>query len=410
MSVALELYPEILNPGRNLYLEVFNPTNASQDVTLTFYSDSTPILQIVLSGVPPGRAVNFVSSWADLGLDPYKGKVVSVLPSIPTPEPGVYLLGTTVAPSTKGNAKVLSIGSSTVTVRFLDPDGKPVANAHVALLDLCNGKTYSYLTDSDGKVYLPDRPTAYYGMWLIELYEPKPELGYVLYALENYDYTSKDITCKRFRSGYVEIALHMPKDSYAEAVVKGIHAYMPEPLKSVVSLIAQGLGWLHDTVLNFVFSFAGWMFSFKSGHGITSVKWESDELKVTFNVGLTSPFAWGPIAEFLSWLFKWIIGFFVAYIITRVVDAWTSTRIAEETTKQTEQKSATISELNKLLEEGKIDKDTYSKALDTINDVYRSQTTSTPTFMGIPIETIVALVTLVCVVIIITSLVSAFKR
>jgi len=410
MSVTLDVYPEIYTPGRSIYFEVYNPTTAPQDVTITVYSDGTPILMIVVPGIPPGGSFNFIFPWLKDVLEPYMGKLLTLVPSIPPPGDGVYLLGSNLQPSTTGNARVLSIGTRTVTVTFKDPDGKPIPNAHVALFDTLSGKTYTYLTDEDGKIYLPDRPAPNYGQWLLELYEPKPELGYVLYTLETYDYTDREISCKRFRSGYVEIGLHMPKDGYAEDVVKGIWAYMPEPLKTVVNLIAQGLGWLHNTVINFVFSFAGWLYSFKSGHGITSCKWEDDELRITFNVGLTSPFAWGPIIEFLSWLFKWIIGFFVAYIILRIVEEWSPSRVTEEQRKQTEQKSSVIEELNKLLEEGKISEETYKKSLEMINEIYRSQAGSTPTVLGIPIETIVALVTLVCVAIIVSSLVSAFKR
>jgi len=409
MSVSIDLYPELLNPGRGLYLEVFNPTNTAQDVTLTFYADSTAILVVALEDVPSGVCINFVTPWSVLDLDDYRGRVVSVVPSIPTPGAGVYLLGTTVAPSTKGNAKIFRIASSTVTLTFKDPDGLPVANARVMLTDTLNGKTYLYTTDDEGRVYLPDRPAGSYGRWLLELYEPKPERGYVLYHIEEYDYTSKEVTVGRFRSAYVEIGLSMPKTEYARGLVENILSYMPEPLRTFVSLAAQGLGWLHDTILNAAFSYLAWQIG-RSGHGVTSCKYDAGFMTIGFNVGLSSPFAFPGVAAFLGWLFKWFIGFAVAYIVVRVVESWTSVRIAEEQTKQMEILNQQISQLNKLLEEGRIDRDTYSKALDTIRGVKDYEASNTPTLLGIPVQTIVSLVLLVLLASVVASVVSAVKR
>jgi len=409
MSVHLDVYPELLNPGRGLYVELTNPTNTDQDITITFYSDSTPILQIAVEGVPPGSTINFVSPWSLLNLDNYKGRVISLVPSIPAPGSGVYLLGTTVQPSTTGNAKFISIGSSTVTVTFLDPDGKPVENARVNLVDLSNGKTYLYVTDSDGRIELPDRPTSGYGQWILELYEPKPNLGYVLYYLGEYDYKSRTITVQRFRSAYVEIGITMPKTNYLQGLVENAVAYMPEPLKTITRLVAQGLGWLHDTVINTAFSYLTWEIS-RSGHGVTSCRYGDGFISVGFNVGLTSPFAFAGIAAFLGWLFKWLIGFVVGYVVVRIVESWTAVRVQEELTKQTQILNDQLTQLNNLLNQGKITLDEYNKALDLLRGIKRDNESNVPTIFGVPLTTVVSLIGLVLVVSVVVSVLSAVRR
>ena len=381
MSVALDVNPEILLAGQGLHITVRNPTNTQQDITVNFYADTTLIAQLVVSAVGAGESKNILLDKAHLDLSGYAGRTLTAYPSIPTPGTGVYLLGTSQAPGTKGNAVAVKVASSK-KITVVDEKGAAVAYPQVTLFDQRTAKAYSYTGDKDGVCIIPENITDAYGAgWLIEAYKFDPSRRVVQYVIQKYDWTDTQLTVYTGSQLFVELQLNAPKDSSLDMAVRNALAWLPSPLRDGITAIANALGYLHTTVINAVFNWIAYVAGAKAGVRVTSVKWDADRLKITVAMGVGSPIAGAGVIAFLKFLFWMFLALGLSYFVDRIISYLTGAKQAEETSKQEATKKDLIDKLTEQYNKGNISKETYEECLKLLAEAIFYQRDSTPMAM-----------------------------
>jgi uncharacterized membrane protein len=411
MSVSVEVYPELLRAALKQGLRVVarNPTNASQDITIKFQDDTGVFASLVTSGVKSGESRAVVLSDEDLGLSGRVGKNIVVYPEIPTPGSGVYLLGTTLAPGTRGNAVALKL-SSTVKVSVLDEAGNALPFANVNVIDMDSGKIYHYVAGADGVCEIPDRPTADYGRWAIEAFKVDHDRQLVAYGLiAPWDYANTQITCKWARNFIVEVTLNFAKsDNAVINAIKNAQRQLPEPLKTFTDWLVSVYDWASDQVFNAVLPL--YINKIKnSAPNVAYVRQEADTLKVGYTIGYMSPFSivitpLAAIVLILLAIFTTISVYFASVAIT----AWSPSKVLEMQQKVLQQQQNLLNQLNQAYQQGALNKDQYNQAVQNITGAYRDYLNNIPklipTDMGL-----LAIIGIVVTIIIIIALIKALK-
>ena len=408
MSVTLDIYPELVVVGQGLHILVRNPTNAVQDITVRFYNGNSEFAGVVFEGVKSGESRNIVVPSDVLGLDQKVGKTVTAVASIPTPPSGTYLLGSNLTPSTNSNAVAVTVASS-VEVSVTDNLGKPVPYVKVNLFDEHGLKAYSYVGDGLGRVRIPDRPTPNYGRWLLEVVKYDPDNQLVCYNLiQDYDFTSKSVTCVWAKNYYVEIQLNAVKTdiSYID-MVRNLPNWLPQPIKSFINWLASRLGLGDDTTLNATLVSTIHEIVNKNGGNVVLVKQEGDKLRIGFTVGYGSPFAWATLIPVIAGIIKWLIAFGIAYVISSVIISYSPVKVAEVTNELATQQSNILARLKEAYDSGALDPTTYNEAVKNYSEAFKTFTNNLPS-VGVPITSIITLMALALVVVLAVSMIRIF--
>jgi len=410
MSVAIEVYPELIHAKKGLRFVVHNPTNANQDITVKFQDDVGVFATLVTEGVKPGEYRAVVLTDDDLHLSDRAGKTVVAYPTIPTPGSGVYLLGTSLAPGTAGNAVVIK-SSSTIRVTVLDEAGNAIPYATVNLLNLDNGKVYTYTAGADGVCEIPDRPTSDYGRWALEVIKMDPARQMVAYALvPEFNFTNTQVTCKWARNFLVEVTLAFAKsDNAVINAVKNASKYLPSPLKAVCDWVVSGYTWASDQVFNFVMPMFVNEIRNKLGGNVSYVRQEGDTLKVGLSVGYGSPIAWAAILPWIAGIIIAICTTISVYFVSVAIQAWSPSASYEAQSKLAQQQQNILNQIDQAYKKGAIDKTTYDEAVKNVTEAYKNYSNNVPKY-GIDLSGLIPVVVIVLVMILIISLIKAFKK
>jgi len=408
VSIKLDLYPRHIIPKQGVRLVVINPTNADQDVTVKFVADSTVVAEVVFDAVKSGEVRDAVATYDDLGLGSYAGRTLAVYPEIPSPASGVVLLGTSEAPSTKGNAIALKV-ESTVELTIVDEEGKAVPFAHVDLLDQLSGEHYHYVADADGKVVLPERVTADEGRWVLEVYKYDYATRLTYYNLiKDFDFTNRSVTVYKARQFQVDVGFHAPlSDTVVDKVMQNIRQWMPGPLGTVVDNMAGALGWLHTRVINTIWNWVTSIYARRAGVRLIGAWYDSEnsQLRIRLLIGQASPTAGIVIGVIILIAVLFLMGYrlYIEYVrITKQAE------IQETIARREAIKKEIIDEITRQYNEGNITKETYENAIKNISEAFDEQSANTPA-VPFDISTVMALVSLFLAVVIIVSLVKVFK-
>jgi uncharacterized membrane protein len=410
MSVSVEVYPEVLNATwrQGLRFVVHNPTNADQDITVKFQDDTGVFIQLVTTNVKPGEFRSTILSDEDLGLSERAGKTVVVYPEIPPPGTGVVLMGTNLAPSTRGNAVTIK-ASSTVKVTVVDEAGNPIPFADVTLLNMDNCKKYHYKAGADGVCYVPDRPTADYGRWAIEAQKVDYDRQIVAYGLiAPWDYTDSKIVCKWAKNFLIEITLHLPKnDNVVINAIKNAARQLPEPLRTFCNWLAGAFGWASDQVFNFVLPIYINMIK-ASSPNIVYVRQEDDNLVIGYNLGFQSPFdiVITPLAALVIIIVA-ISATFIAAFVSMTIRSWSPAATYEAQQKLLQQQQQMIQQATNAYQQGAITKEQFDQIISTIKETLNNFKNNIPP--TIDITGIITLAVVVLVLILIISLIRAVR-
>jgi len=404
MSVKLTVFPELILPGQGLLFRVMNPTDKVQDVTVDLISDGTTIVSIAISGLNPGEAKDVVVTEDVLGLSNYVGKTIAVVPALS--DTTALLLGSSQTVQEKGNAVALKV-SGTVTITVVDQYGNPVPYPHVTLYDQRTGAIYTYVGDKDGLVKIPDRLTDNYGQWLVEAIAYDYSRGLVGYTLEkDFDFTNKQLTVTWARNHYVELQLSAPStESQLEDALKNAIQWIPEPLRTAITAVANALGWTHNTVVNAILGRLVYQQASKYGVNVTSVKYEADRIKIAANIGFGSFL--GLLPTIVRWLLFIIGSVIIGWVIEKIVVPFSPGKVAEEQTKQAQIYNDIITKIKEQKDAGTITEDTYNEAVKNVSEVFNYERNSLPPTM--PDYGLMALIGLVLMVGVIIALIKAFK-
>jgi len=404
MSIKLEVFPELILPGQGLLFRVSNPSDKDQDVTIDLVADTTVIASIAISGIKSGETKDIVVTEDVLGLSGYAGKTIAVVPTLS--DTTALLLGTSQAVEAKGNAVGLKV-SGTVTITVVDQFGNPVPYPHVTLYDQRTGAIYTYVGDRDGLVKIPDRLTDHYGKWIIEAIAYDYSRGLVAYTLEkDFDFTNKQLTVTWARNHYVELQLSAPSsESQLEDALKNAIQWIPEPLKTAITAVANSLGWVHNTVVNAIISRLVYQQASKYGVNVTSVKYEADRIKIAANVGFGSFL--GLLPTIVRWLLFIIGSVIIGWVIEKIVVPFSPAKVAEEQTKQKQIYQDIVNKITEQKEQGTISEDTYNEAVKNISEVFNYERNSLPP--TIPDYGMMAIVAIVLMTAVIIALIKALK-
>jgi len=411
MSVALDVYPEIIMPFQGLLFAVKNPTNSTLDITIWLYADSTPIASIVVSEVKSGETRNFVVTFETLGLQEYIGRTITAFAEIPPltafqiPRPEVYLLGTNMKPSTRGNAVALRISSS-VRLSVVDNTGNKVPYAKVNLYDQQTMKIYSYTAGSDGTVVIPERVTGEYGRWVLEVVKYDPDRQIVCYGLVNdFNFQQQEVKCTWARQVYVELHLNAVKtDPQWLENLKSVVSWLTKPVQDFVKWLAPKLGWESETINAVMVQVIHEIIN-KNGGNVVLVKQDGDKLKIGFIVGYGSPIAFAAVLPIIASIIKYLIAFGIAFIVSQIVMQFSPVKVAEVQKELAEQQAKIVERLKEAYNSGAISKDTYEAALKNYSEAYKVMNQNLPSYVISP----TALITLITIILILIFVISMIK-
>jgi len=409
VSVSLEVYPELLLVGRGFRLVVHNPTSATQDVTVKFQDDTGVFFQVIATGVGSGEFADTLVTEEDIGLSAKANKNVVAYAEIPPPASGVVLLGTNQAPGTRGNAVVIRT-TSTVKLTIVDEAGNPIPFAAVNLLNLNNGRLYTYTADANGVCTIPDRPTGTYGKWALEVYKLDPTRQLVAYAIvQDFNFTDQVVTCKWAKNFLVEVSINFPKgNDLVVRALKNASACLPEPLKTLANWLAGAYGWASDQVHNFVLSMYINEIRNKIGGNVTYVRQEDNTLKIGFSVGYGSPIAFIAVLPWIAGIIIAVCSTIIAYFISIAVVAWSPSKAYEEQRKLIEQQQQFLNQASQAYQQGALTKEQLDQIVRAITEAINNYRNNIPP-PGIDITGIATLAVVVLVLILIISLIRAVR-
>jgi hypothetical protein len=336
-------------------------------------------------------------------------KNVVAYAEIPPPATGVVLLGTNLAPSTRGNAIVVK-ATSTVKLTIVDEAGNPVPFAAVNLLNLNNGRLYNFTADVNGVCNIPDRPTGTYGKWALEVYKLDPARQLVAYAIvQDFNFTDQVVVCKWAKNFLVEVSINFPKgDDFVVRGLKNASACLPEPLKTLANWLVGAYGWASDQVHNFVLSMYINEIRNKIGGSVAYVRQEEDTLKIGFSVGYGSPIAFLAVLPIIVPIVVSICATIIAYFISIAVIAWSPAKTYEAQQKLIEQQQQFLNQASQAYQQGAITKEQLDQIVKAITEAISNYKNNIPP-AGINIADIITLAVVVLVLILVISLIRAVR-
>lgn len=383
MSMMFNIEPEIMLREFPMHVRFKNTSSAVQDITVHFYADGALIVSMVATGVEPAEERQVVLNWDAIRdyFEPYLDRNISAYCEIPSPPAGVYLLGTTIAPATRGNALTVRWSSSTPKIKFIDELEKPIVGAQLVLYDCQSNKSFKYTSDSEGVFTIPSRILDTHGYWIAEMMKIDFDRRLVAYGcIPDYDFTDK--TVKTTWMNTIQTTVEFATETGFDTVMKAITDCMPEPFRICVRTIAGWLGWLEARTVNLILGWFAPYASKQSGVRITSMIYDPDTRRVKANLTIApfeSPIAIPAIIISLLKFFGILIAIVsIVHVIGTVITKYEEARIVEERRRIEEQKTEQMKTITEAREKGLISEEVAEKALTEVTESMKYQYEGTP--------------------------------
>jgi hypothetical protein len=271
---------------------------------------------------------------------------------------------------------------------------------------------YVYTADASGVCEIPERVTSDYGRWVLEVIKTEPDTQTVVYGfVENFKFENVTVNCKRARNLRVELVLNNPlTDVNCVNAIKNCYTALSPACRAFVDWLVSQYGWSSDVVFNTVlYLWANEQIN-KNGGNLCFIKQEGDTLKLVASVGYGSPILWGVVIhQILTRVIPWIAGTIATYFISKAIESWSPAKTVEQQKELINQQNHMIDKLNQAYNQGALTKDQYNEAVNNITGAQKNFANNVPKYPTIDLTGILSMVTVVLVLILVISLIKAFK-
>lgn len=399
--MSLVIYPDLYILGEPLVVKLRNVTTSTTSFNIKFYDGSTLLMQLISDPILPAETITMPIAYEYIEpvLSNLAGKTICVTQESSA---DVVYLGGPSAPRSQAGLPIFI--ASSVRVNVVDYLNRPLPFAKVELIDIKSQKKYTYFTDANGVVKLPDLHTTH-GQWIIEVFKKDYATNNIHYYVSTFNFAPQTIICSYASRFIVTLELQMVP-GWVSDIGKALTDVLPEPFKSFAKWLGTTFGFASSSLQNYAWNAYIYKQLEQSGAKVTSVLYDPSTSTLKISAVVEDPV---PIVVTILIIIGVIAGIFT---IGQVMVSYFDLKAEEEKTRQTGVISKISEDVNKARQQGAISEDTYkdimNNLVNNIRDWQKSNLGVTDWFSIL--LNIIPIAIGVLVIILIISLVSAIKK